>query len=307
MNLVKVAFALAFVVAGTTIESPTATAQTPAPQQLHNSRIRIEYQEPRYLKTYQRLKARQVLEELDELMSPLRLDHDLKLTIEDNTSDCRGDDPNSFYDPNDYTVHICYNFFDMLNNGASVQNYKNASDFRLTTTGLMPGVKPAEVIVGGTIGVALHEIGHAIFHNLNVPRLGREEDAADQIAAFIMLQFGPSVAIPVIKGTFNVWHHLQAVSLNASGGGISSSSQADVHSLSLQRAMNFLCLAYGSPDSASFKGLADQWLTDERKANCQSEYKTALVAFTKTILPRVDQDRMKKVLAMQIFRPEDFQ
>jgi hypothetical protein len=112
--------------------------------------------------------------------------------------------------------------------------------------------------------------------------------------------------VPVIKGTLNVWHHLQALSL-VQGGGISAEEQSDVHSLALQRGLNFLCLAYGGPDSKRFQELADTWLTDERKANCANEYKVALNAFTKTILPYVDQEQMKKVLAMQIFKPQDFQ
>jgi hypothetical protein len=36
-----------------------------------------EYREPRHLQIYHRVKARKVLEELTEFMSPLQLDHDL--------------------------------------------------------------------------------------------------------------------------------------------------------------------------------------------------------------------------------------
>ena len=53
------------------------------------------------------------------------------------------------------------------------------------------------------VGVALHEIGHAIRRNLDIPRLGREEYTADQMAGFIMRQFGSKVAIPASKGAIN--------------------------------------------------------------------------------------------------------
>jgi hypothetical protein len=36
----------------------------------------------------------------------------------------------------------------------------------------------------------LHETGHAVFDLLEVPVLGREEDAADLFSAYIMLHFG---------------------------------------------------------------------------------------------------------------------
>ncbi|MFL6796578.1 MAG: DUF4344 domain-containing metallopeptidase [Xanthobacteraceae bacterium] len=86
------------------------------------------------------------------------------------------------------------------------------------TPGLMPGITRGEVIVGGTVSLVLHELGHAVRHNLDLPRLGREEDSADQISGFIMLQFGEAVALPTIKGTINVWHHRQAQRLRASKG-----------------------------------------------------------------------------------------
>jgi hypothetical protein len=218
---------------------------------------------------------------------------------------CRGDDANSYYDPSKYTVHICYNWFYMLENEAAVRRYDDPKQFTIATPGLMPGFTRSEVIVGGTISIILHELGHAILHNLDLPRLGREEDAADQIAGFIMLQFGEGVALPAIKGTINVWHHLQAENLLASRGSITSHEQADVHSISLQRAQNFLCLAFGSPHSAAFKALAEQWLPEDRRANCEHEYNTVARAFDVTLKPRIDPVRMEQVRKMKILNPDD--
>jgi Putative metallopeptidase len=283
-----------------------AGAQSPASTDLHNPKISIEYKEPKYLGIYQRVKARKILEGLDQLLSPLRLEHPLKLSIDQEGDICGGDYPNAYYSPDEHTVHICYNWFAMLEDEASVRRYNESEHFSVRTPGLMPGFTRGEVIVGGTVGVALHEIGHAIRHNLDIPRLGREEDTADQMAGFIMLQFGSEVAIPAIKGTINVWHHLQAVRLQRSGGIITVREQQDQHSVGLQRAYNFLCLAYGSPLRAAFEELAANWLPEARKGNCEYEYNTVKRAFDKTIMPRVDQALLKKVQAMQIFKPEDF-
>ena len=54
--------------------------------------------------------------------------------------------------------------------------------------------------MGPTLEVFLHEVGHAVFDYLSVPILGREEDAADQFAAYVLLQFAESDARRLIYG-----------------------------------------------------------------------------------------------------------
>jgi hypothetical protein len=45
--------------------------------------------------------------------------------------------------------------------------------------------------------VTFHEVGHAAFDLFNVPIFGHEEDAADNFATFLMLQFGKGQAAAV--------------------------------------------------------------------------------------------------------------
>jgi hypothetical protein len=165
--------------------------------------------------------------------------------------------------------------------------------------GLLPGVSRAEAIVGAIAGVALHETGHAVFDIQEIPRLGREEDAADMVAGYVMLQFGNDVARVMTKGMFNMTLNWQAETPN-----ISPAILADSHSLGLQRGFAILCLAYGK-DPETFKDLAQAWLPPARQPSCAREYRQAENAFRKTILPFVDQAQMKKVQQMQILRPED--
>jgi hypothetical protein len=282
-----------------------APAQSQTSGTLHNPRIKVQYVEPKYEAIYRRLQQRKILEELDAFLSPLRLEQDLTLSLDEGGGACaRG--PNSFYSPDEHTIHICYSWFDMLENDASVVFRRNPGQpFGLNTPGLMPGFTRAEVLVGGTVGLVLHETGHAIFDIENVPRLGREEDAADQVAAFMMLQFGPKVARTTIKGTINVWHSLQARALIAGNGGIPAAAEADEHSLSIQRVNNYLCMAFGSELSADFKDLAGAFLSAARQANCVSEYRQAALAFKKTLWPKVDPELVKKVQQMEVIRPED--
>jgi len=263
-----------------------------APEQ-KNSSVVTRYTGWKYQALYERVKKRAVLEEISEFLSPLKLKK--KLIFE--TTSCGV--VNAFYDPTDQTVHLCYEMLDWIENVAAVSPDKLKQTPDAPRRGLLPGVTRAEAIVGAIGGVALHETGHAVFDIQQIPRLGREEDAADMVAGFVMLQFGSEVARVMIKGMFNVTHNWQAESPN-----ISVAALADSHSLALQRGFAILCLAYGKePDT--FKDLAQAWLPPARQPSCAREYRQAENAFRKTILPYVDQALMKKVQQMQILRPED--
>jgi hypothetical protein len=50
------------------------------------------------------------------------------------------------------------------------------------------GVSRANAIAGAFVQAVLHEVAHALFDVLKAPVLGREDDAADKLAAFIMLR-----------------------------------------------------------------------------------------------------------------------
>jgi hypothetical protein len=261
--------------------------------ELKNSNVVTRYTGWKYQALYERVKKRAVLEEISEFLSPLKLKK--KLTFE--TASCGV--VNAFYDPTDQTVHLCYEMLDWIENVAAVSPDKLKQRPDSPQRGLLPNVTRAEAIVGAIGGVALHETGHAVFDIQQIPRLGREEDAADMVAGFVMLQFGSEVARVMIKGMFNVTYNWQAETPN-----ISTALLADSHSLALQRGFAILCLAYGKePDT--FKDLAQAWLPAARQPSCAREYRQAENAFRKTILPFVDQALMKKVQQMQILRPDD--
>jgi putative metallopeptidase DUF4344 len=292
--------ALALLLGGAT----AVHAQTPP--ELTNEYIDFTYRPPtseQYKPLYQRMKDRQILERLAAFLSPINLKGGLALSLEEGDRSCTS--ANSYYDRRG-TLHLCYSWFYMLETQASREVARNPGvAFTARTPGLMPGVTRPEVIVGGTVSVILHELGHALFDIQEIPLFGREEDGADQIAALVMLQFGKDVALTTIKGTYNVWHHLNARNMLLTGGKVRPGQEADEHSISIQRAYAFLCMAYGK-DPAAFEDLAERLLPRIRKSSCESEYKQAAHAFKKTILPDLDEPKMKRVLQMDVLRPEDF-
>jgi hypothetical protein len=280
------------IVAGGMLAPVTAEPQAPVPQ---NSRVSVEYSPTtKFASLRERLSRRGILEQYSQFLSPLRLKQDLKVA----TVDCGV--VNAFYSPGERKISICYEYLTKVEDEVAVPRDRLPEPLRsIPGVGLMDGFTRAEVIIGGLVEVLLHETGHAVFDIQKVPRLGREEDAADGIAGLIMLQFGKSVALTMIKGGVNVYLH------DHSRYAFDPVAMSDVHGLNLQRLYNYLCLAYGSEHRSSFQALADRLLPELRKPNCVFEYNTAKRAFDKTIMPDVDRELLERVRAMQILRPQD--
>jgi Putative metallopeptidase len=263
------------------------SARAPAQSDLRNDKIKVDYYEPRdpkLLPLYERLQRRHVLEELSQFLAPVRWPKTLRLIMKECPAGTPR--PEVFYSSVERSISICYQLFTFLGS-------------------LQP--KPAfgtrqEILVGGLIGVVLHESARAIFDMLNIPRLGDEGDAADQLAAFIGLQFGEDVARVVIKGSYFVWKRYDDEIL-------ANERQYDFaarSSVPRQRMYNMLCIAYGGAPQ-TFKTFVDQGdLLSSRAENCADEYRLVRQAFDETIVPHVDADMMAKARSTKWIGPDDF-
>jgi hypothetical protein len=272
----KAFFVLSLVI-GVLLHAEHATAQKSST--LRANRIHIAYVPPKnaaHASLFRLLKERQVLEKLQQFLSPLRLPRALRLKVEG----CDGVS-NAWYE--DDAVTVCYEYLDDI-----LQNAPQA-----TTPA---GVTHADAIVGPTLEVFLHEVGHAVFDYLDVPILGREEDAADQFAAYILLQFGKREARRLMAGVAYTEH------VEASKPSTKKNPFADEHGLPAQRFYNFLCLAYGA-DAKLFADVVEKgYLPKERAEGCADEYAQVARAMTKLIRPYIDQTLVKRVRAKRWLR-----
>ncbi|SOR32461.1 conserved exported protein of unknown function [Methylorubrum extorquens] len=128
------------------------------------SPIRTVYQVPKTAQAqeiYREMRARRVLEGLREIVSMVRLPQTLTLRL----SECDGE-INAWYEPKTRSVTVCYEY---------IQDVRDRA-YRAT---LPAGVTYHDALFGTLAQVFLHETGHALFDLLDVPVLGREEDAAD--------------------------------------------------------------------------------------------------------------------------------
>ena len=254
----------------------------------------------------EQMMKRRVLEEYAEFLSPLRLPYTLRMIA----SDCAGNAWDSpYYDPSNHLINMCYSFI-----AASVQNANELMRIQATQK-LWTPVSRDQLIAGLFTAVLLHETGHAVFDLLNVPVFGREEDAADFMAAFIPLQFGTDVARTVIKGFAYFWAYdayrgadpqVTAPSTKAKDPDAQCyqdpfCAYSDEHGTASQRMYNVVCLAYGG-NPAAFKDFVDiGWLPPERAEGCAAEYKQLASAFAKTVYPFIDTEQMNKVRGRKWF------
>jgi len=157
---------------------PTSAIVTAA-----SSRLRMEYvppTNPAHQALYETLTERRALEKLREIFSPFRLPIDLTI----KTVGCDGV-ANAYYQRPE--VRICYEYLDEIRQSIPKETTE-------------AGIAPADAILGQCFYVVAHEMGHAVFDLYDVPLFGRPEDAADQFAAYMMLQFGKAEARRLIGG-----------------------------------------------------------------------------------------------------------
>jgi hypothetical protein len=152
-------------------------------------------------------------------------------------------------------------------------------------------IDPSDTVIGPLIDTSLHEFSHAIFDMLNIPVLGREEDAADLVAAYINLHLGKGIARRVVMGTAwaygNEAKHAVRMPLE---------KFANEHGTPAQRAYNELCIAYGA-DPITYGDLVIKGLLPTARAEaCGDEYKKIESAFNLLIMPHLDSAMARKVL-----------
>jgi Putative metallopeptidase len=125
-----------------------------------------------------------------------------------------------------------------------------------------------EFVAGNTLVLLSHELGHVLIAEMNLPLLGREEDAADTYAALRMLTFGTSFSQHELAQAAQGWFLNDRRDQEIGEKPL----YYDEHNLSQQRAYQILCLMVGS-DPDKFKGLADQVkMPETRQRTCKRDF-----------------------------------
>ena len=245
-----------------------------------SNKIRVAYEDPEnpaHGKIHAYLKEHKVLERLQEFLSPFQLAIPLEIKI----AGCDGE-PDAEY--GDGEVLICYEFIETL-----------IANMPAETT--PAGIEPVDTVVGPFFDTALHEFSHALFDMFDTPMFGREEDAADQLAAYLYLQLGEDEVRRLIMGT--AYNYLITETHDEDSAQTAEEfieDSAETHSLPAQRAYNLMCIAYGANPKLFSDLLSKGLLPNDRAEYCQEEYEQVQWAYSKLIMPHTDP-----VLAKEVF------
>lgn len=192
----------------------------------------------------------QTLVDLSESLFPFRK----TLTIE------YGGDQGPLYDPELHQVQMPYEF------------YQQALDyFKKNEYDKKYGKSAQAGAIDTVLHTLLHEAGHAYIADQNIPILGKEEDAVDNFAALMMIEYvenGEDAAISAAD--------MFAFESDDRPDYYDFGEYIDEHSFDLQRYFSTLCLVYGS-NPEKHKGLLDEVENDylaDRKDFCIYQYQT---------------------------------
>lgn len=176
---------------------------------------------------------------------------------------------NAFYNRDKAAIVICYELakevFDRIER--EVLTDRNAQ---------------GQVAAGALFFVFAHELGHAVINLYALPVLGREEDAADQIATFLLIVMAghrPEVAKYWTVGAH--WFFSKRPLFFARG------HFADEHSVNPQRQFNIACWIYGSDPNRYLQLAHYAKLPNSRAQRCPGEYKQMLNAAKQMLSPHL--------------------
>ncbi len=260
----RVRFALCcLIILGATMPSGTESRGFRHPDQ---RATRVAYDVPRdqaHREIYDTMRQRRVLERVAAAFDLFKLPRRLTYRL----TACSGE-PNAWYDPRTRTITTCYELIESI---SKIAPSKMSS----------AGVSREDAIRGPVLQILFHESSHALFHMLKVPILGREEDAADQVAALVLLHLSPGDARAVVNGSGYFFAAL------GKREPLDRSAFADAHGLSWQRFYNLACLAYGS-DRRHYGAIVEKgFLPTERSTACEEEYGQIAHAFLALLGPHL--------------------
>lgn len=205
---------------------------------------------------------KEIADSLVEVANPLNEVIALPFDVYLNFDECG--EPNAFYNPNVKEITMCYEFLAEFE-----ETFKQITD------------KPAEIDAmteGAMVVFFFHELGHCLIDVWDLPATGREEDAVDQLAMFILLDGTPDGESMVLSAaTF-----FALASANEDTADLAFWGE---HSLNQQRFYDMLCLTYGSNPAKNKNLLGKDGLPKERAERCPAEFKRVDKSWQKLLLP----------------------
>ena len=149
-----------------------------------------------------------------------------------------------------------------------------------------------EFVIGNILFAMLHELGHVAIAEMELPVVGKEEDAADSFAAMRLIRLGSAFSHRVLVAAAKGWF-LSVLRDKAEGDRV---DYYDTHGLDQQRAYQIVCFMVGA-DPVQFRDLANETkLPADRQKSCAGDYNKASSSWELLLQPHrrsADQPKTK--------------
>jgi hypothetical protein len=187
----------------------------------------------------------------DSINQMLKLPNDISL----KGAECG--EENAFWSAADQTITMCYEYADW-----ALKTFSNLAD-----------PDPAQSALGLLTATFYHETGHMAASIYNLPTTGREEDVADQAAAFMLLQPGDDGHVDP-SARADIMDYARGFNQDSEDRGpdIPDWLLADPHTLDKARMYNFECWVYGADPTGNADLVGDGLLPQDRADRCESEF-----------------------------------
>lgn len=184
------------------------------------------------------------------------------------------DPTNAWYSPDKHTITMCYG---MVQESEDLfkDDEKNEEELE-------------EAVLNSTAWTFYHEMGHALIDIYKIAHTGKEEDAADELSTFILINEGGDAGEKAaLDGAENFYREA------SQDNDLGEERFADVHSLDKQRFYNIICIVYGSnPEKyASLSEGKDPVLPAGRAEGCQGEYERVTKAWGNILGPHLKPNK----------------
>jgi len=138
-----------------------------------------------------------------------------------------------------------------------------------------------QFVAGNMLFVLLHELAHAAIADLELPILGREEDAADEFAILRMLWVGSAFTHRVLADATKGWFF----SARRNRKEREPLAFYDEHSLDQQRAYQIVCLMVGHDPNEMVDLANEMKLPDDRRESCKRDFAKASSSWAAVLKP----------------------
>lgn len=149
-----------------------------------------------------------------------------------------------------------------------------------------------------------HEVGHMFVSEFELPVLGKEEDAADALAAVQLL--GPDADEDWGNALISAADEWYFSAVKNTGSGVEELSYYDDHALDIERAYAMVCMMVGA-DPEWFGDVAKAYdMEPDRQEACQGVYEQAARSWTSLLEPHLADGKTGEKITVVYDETKDY-